>query len=36
VVQSPGHHVGGVGLLELLALLVVVMGHVEPEQALVR
>ena len=32
MVQGPGHHVRRVGLLELLALLVIIVGHVQPEQ----
>ncbi len=32
VVQCAGHHVRGVGLLELLALLVIIVGHIQPEQ----
>jgi hypothetical protein len=32
VVQGAGHHVGGVGLLELLTLLIIIMGHVQPEE----
>jgi hypothetical protein len=32
VVQGAGHHVRGVGLLELFALLVIIVGHVQPKK----
>jgi hypothetical protein len=32
VVQGAGHHVRGVGLLEFLALLVIIVGHVQPKK----
>ena len=32
VVQGPGHHVGRLLLLEVLALVIVVVRHVQPER----